>query len=92
MQQGLKALQNRAANHRRTRSNVSNSSKLGNFSSSDHENWYPQDREAQESHEDSAISLQVNGGDRLSSGGGNSQPHWPDTILHRPQLDHVPSY
>jgi hypothetical protein len=91
MQQGLKGLQNRAANHRRNHSNVSSSSKLGNFSTSDNENWYRNEQE-HDSHDDSGISLQVNGADRLPNSGGNSLPHWQDTVLHRPQLDHGPSY
>jgi hypothetical protein len=91
MQQGLKGLQNRAANHRRNHSSVSSSSKLGNFSASDNENWYHQEHEEHDSHNDSGISLQVNDGDRLPNGGGSSLPHWHDTVL-RPQLEHVHSY
>ena len=92
MQQGLKGLQNRAANHRRNQSNVSSGSKLGNYSGSDNENWYSHDHEEHDSHDDSAISLQVSGGDRLPNGGGSSLPHWQETVLHRPQLDHGHSY
>ena len=58
MQQGLKGLQNRAANHRRNHSSLSSSSKLGNFTASDRENWYHHEQE-HDSHDDSAISLSV---------------------------------
>jgi hypothetical protein len=93
MQQGLKGLQNRAANHRRNQSNVSSSSKLGNFSGSDNENWSSyHDQEEIDSHDDSGISLQVNGSDRLPHGNGITLPHWQETVLHRPQIEHVHSY
>lgn len=91
MQQGLKSLQNRAATHRRNHSNISNSSKLGNFSASDSESWYHHEQE-HDSHDDSGISLQVNGVDRLPSGGRSSVPHWQETVLHRPELNQVHSY
>jgi hypothetical protein len=81
MQQGLKGLQNRAANHRRNQSSVSSSSKLGNFSTSDNENWYHHEHDDHDSHDDSAISLQVSSADRLPNG------HWQETVLHRPQYD-----
>jgi hypothetical protein len=89
MQQGLKGLQNRAATHRRNHSNLSSSSKLGNYSASDNENWYHQEQEQEQehdSHDDSGISLQVSRADRLTNGGASSVPHWQDTVL-RPQLD-----
>jgi hypothetical protein len=94
MQQGLKGLQNRAANHRRNHSNISNTSKMGNFNSSDNENWYSHDRvrdHEEHDNDDSGISLQVNGGDRLGNGGGSSLPPWHDTVL-RPQIENLPSY
>jgi hypothetical protein len=95
MQQGLKGLQNRAATHRRNHSNISNTSKMGNFSSSDNENWYSHDRardHEEHDNDDSGISLQVNGGDRLGNGGGSSLPPWRDTVLHRPQIENLHSY
>jgi hypothetical protein len=95
MQQGLKGLQNRAANHRRNHSNISNTSKMGNFNSSDNENWYSHDRahdqEEHDNNEDSGISLQVDGGGRLGNGGGSSLPPWHDTVL-RPPIENLPSY
>lgn len=95
MQQGLKGLQNRAANHRRNHSNISNTSKMGNFSSSDNENWYSHDRahdhEEHDNNEDSGIALQADGGDRLGNGGGSSLPPWHDTVL-RPHIENLHSY
>ena len=67
---------------------------MGNFSSSDNENWYSHDRahdnEEHDNNEDSAISLSANGGDRLGNGGESSLPVWRDTVLHRSQ--NLPPY
>lgn len=89
MQQGLKGLQNRAANHRRNHSNMSSSSKLGTFGGSDNENWYSHEHD---SNDDSGISLQVAGVNRLPNGGGSSMPQWQETVLHRSQLDPAHQY
>lgn len=94
MQQGLKGLQNRAATHRRNHSNLSSSSKLGNYSASDNENWYHQEQEQEQehdSHDDSGISLRVSHADQLTNGRASSMPQWQDTVL-RPQLDRGHAY
>jgi hypothetical protein len=64
MQQGLKGLQNRAANHRRNQPSVSSSSKLGKFSASNKENWHHYGYDEHDSKDDSGICLLINSGDR----------------------------
>ena len=53
MQQGLKSLQNRAANHRRNQYNISSSSKLSKFGASDNEKWYYCGHDEDDSYDDS---------------------------------------
>jgi len=87
MQQGLKGLQSRAANHRHNQCNVHSSFKLGDFNGSDNKNWYSHKHAEQDSHDDdSGIDLQDKSQDRLPNYGGSSLPSWQDSILHRPEM------
>ena len=87
MQQGLKGLQSRAANHRRNQCNVRSSFKLGDFGGSDSKNWYSHKHAEQDGHDDdSAIDLQDKSQDRLPNCGGSSLPPWQDTIIYRPEM------
>jgi hypothetical protein len=86
VQQGLKGLQSRIANHCRNQCNVRSSFKLDGFSGSDNKNWYSHEHAEQDSHDDdSGISLQDNSQDRLPNCGGSSLPPWQDLFL-RPEI------
>ena len=78
LQQGLKALNNRVASHRRSGSRPSNVS-----GSEGETSWsFPEEHD---SNDDSGIVMGINGSRRTSNGGGAPAP-WQETIL-RPQDD-----
>jgi hypothetical protein len=87
MQQGLKGLQSRAANHHCNQCNVRSSFKLEDFGGSDNKNWYSHKHAEQDGHDDdSGIDLRVKSQDRLPNCGGSSLPPWHDTIFYRPEM------
>lgn len=84
MQQGLKALKNRAANHSRHRSSGSSKRSSHRVSGSEGDNsWaFP---DGPDNNDDSGIAMGSNNGNRPTSGEGGMSHGWQETVLQQAQ-------